>query len=102
MCATAIAKRTGRGTYQMGRNGDGDITLKLSNFDINGSEVKEDHKTILRWTVIEILKAGGSIAILGHASTTGSSAYDYRLAGDRANEVLKFLRTEAGVKFAVK
>src|SRR5215831_9414759 len=66
----APVKKTGPGKYMTGKNGDGDISVKLFNFDINGSEVKENHRTILRSTVIEILKAGGSVAILGHASTT--------------------------------
>src|SRR5215468_7966626 len=97
----APVKKTGPGKYMTGKNGDGDISVKLFNFDINGSEVKENHRTILRSTVIEILKAGGSVAILGHASTTGASDYDYTLGVERAEEVLKFLRKEGGSKFAV-
>ena len=92
---------TGRGKYFFGRNGagDGDITVQLSNFDINGSKVKEDHKAILRLTVIEILKAGGSIAIVGHASTTGSADRDKVLGFERVDAVLGFLRAEAGTQF---
>lgn len=58
---------TGQGKYQVVRNGAGDITVQLSNFDISGSDVKESHKQLLRHTVLEILKGGGSVAILGHA-----------------------------------
>lgn len=102
MFAPVVVKRTGRGTYKIGRNGDGDFTVQLSNFDINGSEVKDEHKQILRGTIIEILKGGGSVAILGHASTTGTADYDYTLAAGRADAVLKFLRHEAGTAFSVK
>jgi hypothetical protein len=101
MSTPVVVKKTGRGKYQTGQNGPGDMTVQLSNFDINGSEVKEDHKAILRGTVIEILKAGGSIAILGHASTTGSTDYDQALGADRADQVLRFLRFEAGAGFFV-
>jgi len=94
-------KFTGRGKYQVVRNGDGDITVQLYNFDINGSDVKEDHKQILRGTVLEILKGGGSVAILGHASTTGASDYDQTLSEGRADQVLRFLRGEGGSKFFV-
>jgi len=96
-----MSKPTGRGSYAINRNGDGDITVQLSNFDIDGFEVKEDHKQILRATVLEILKNGGSVAILGHASTTGDASHDEVLSADRSGKVLKFLRAEGGNTFFV-
>lgn len=92
---------TGRGSYAYNRNADGDVTVKLSNFDIDGYGVKEDHKQILRGIVLEILKGGGSVAILGHASTTGDATHDHVLSEERAGEVLKFLRAEGGNGFFV-
>src|SRR5262249_31955591 len=61
----------------------------------------EDHQAILRSQVLGILKSGGSVAILGHASTTGTVKYDDGLSDERAQEVLKFLRSEGGRRVLV-
>jgi len=96
-----MAKPTGRGTYVIHRNGDGDITVQLANFDIDGWDLKKDHTDILKATVLEILKSGGSVAILGHASTTGDVSHDEVISANRAGEVIKFLRKEGGNTFFV-
>jgi hypothetical protein len=90
--APNLVKPTGRGKYVITKNSDNEFACSLYNFDINGSIVKEDHKQILKASVIDFLSAGGSATIVGLASVTGTSERDLELSQERADNVVKYLR----------
>lgn len=94
-------RATGRGKYDYKQNGPNDLTVNLYNYDVEGDELKEDHKAYLRASVIPRLRAGGGVTIMGIADATGDVSYNQALSERRANKVLAFLRSEAGGGFAV-
>lgn len=83
--------RTGRGKYQITKNDSREFACSLYNFDIDGADVKEDHKQILRSKVFPFLQEGGSAAIVGLASVTGPEQHDQELSLERAESVVKAL-----------
>lgn len=83
---------TGRGKYVITKNSDTEFACSLYNFDIGGSDVKDDHKQLLKARVFDFLSAGGSAAIVGLASVTGTSEGDLNLSQTRADNVAKYLR----------
>jgi len=90
--ATARVIPTGRGKYKITKNSDSEFACSLYNFDINGSDVKDDHKQLLKARIFDFLSACGSAAIVGLASVTGTSEGDLDLSQERADNVAKYLR----------
>ncbi len=90
---------SGRGKYDYKQNGPGDWTVLLFNYDIASSVTKKEHKEFLALNIIPLLKQGNGALILGQASTTGSAAFDLQISRARAQDVLTYLRREAGPSF---
>jgi hypothetical protein len=77
------------------------IRAWLFNFDIDGSTLKPEHTKLLDEAVGPVIRGGGAIKLLGLASTTGTVAHDRALSERRMHEVVNYLRTNFGSKFAV-
>ncbi|HJU09220.1 MAG TPA: hypothetical protein VJ728_00010 [Candidatus Binataceae bacterium] len=71
----------------------------LYNFSVGGAILKEDHRKLLSTAVGPVIRDGGSIKLMGLASTTGPAKYDRLLGGRRADAVLNYLRQHFGSKF---
>jgi outer membrane protein OmpA-like peptidoglycan-associated protein len=65
----------------------------LSNFDIDGSALKDAHKRFLIDRLVVILKnnMSNTVELIGRASRTASAAYNLRLSEKRVNAVAEFL-----------
>jgi hypothetical protein len=72
-------------------NRPNEFSGSLWNFDIDGIELKKDHKDLLFHKVFPLLQGGGSAAILGLASLTGSEEHDLELSVRRAEAVAKYM-----------
>jgi hypothetical protein len=72
-------------------NRPNEFSGSLWNFDIDGVELKKDHKDLLFHKVFPLLQSGGSAAILGLASLTGSEEHDLELSVRRAEAVAKYM-----------
>jgi len=68
---------------------------RIYNFDISGAVVKEEHRQWLDRNVVPFLKDGGSVALEGFASATGSVMDDKFLSEDRLKNVEDYLRRQA-------
>jgi hypothetical protein len=73
----------------------------LYNFGIGKSELKQDHKELLDTAIGPVNRLGGSIALLGLASTTGTLQRDFELGSKRIHAVTHYLRSKFGSQFLV-
>lgn len=69
-------------------------SLMLFNFDIDGDTLKEEHKTFLRMEAVVILRAGGSLRVIGLTDRKGSAAHNLALSARRVEKTVAFLRAE--------
>jgi hypothetical protein len=69
-------------------------SVLLFNFDVGSPSLKLEHWDMLRSWVVPYLRKGHSISIVGLASRTGSTAYNQKLSQDRADNTLRFLKSE--------
>ena len=76
-------------------------SLMLYNFDIDGFDLKEEHKDFLRLEALPTLRAGGSVSVIGLTDRKGSSAHNQWLSEQRAAKTVGFLREEAANGFNV-
>jgi hypothetical protein len=85
--------RTGRGVVTIDpRAPTGGIRAVMSNFDIDGADVKPEHQTFLRTRVIPIMVGPAARCWLqGSASRSGPDAHNQALSERRANAVQAFL-----------
>ena len=74
----------------------------LYNFDVDGDEPKREHLAFLRGNAMAPLRNGGSVAVVGLASRTGSTAHNQALSERRAKRVLECLREIIPKRFPVK
>src|SRR5215470_17928051 len=91
------------GTMTLVRTGPGAVTIDprapaggvravMSNFDIDGADVKREHQTFLISHVVPILTGSSARAWLqGSASHTGTDAHNLALSGRQVNAVVAFL-----------
>jgi hypothetical protein len=77
------------------------LELLFYNFDVNQSQLKPEHEEWLKYAVIPYLKRGGSVAMGGLASRTGSAEHNKGLSQRRIDSVLSSLRRESP-NFAVR
>jgi hypothetical protein len=95
-----MSKYTGPGQLD---NIGGPRKLLLYNFDVDGDNLKPEHQAALRQMVVPRLSTGGSVAIIGLASRTGSYGHNQRLSERRARNVFSFLQANVpGGNFPVK
>jgi hypothetical protein len=85
--------RTGPGVVTIDpRAPSGGVRAVMSNFDIDGADVKREHQTFLRSRVIPILTGPSARAWLqGSASHSGSDRHNQALSERRAHAVEAFL-----------
>jgi len=84
--------RTGQGKYYITLNTGSVFSACLYNFDIDGAEVKPSHRDLLREKVVKpFLQTGGSVAVMGLASTSAGQTWDLDLSRHRAEEVAAYL-----------
>jgi hypothetical protein len=75
---------------------------RLFNFDISQDWLKPEHKTWLSQNVVDRLRRGGSLWIMGLTSTTGAESFNHPLSQKRAKSVVTFLQTALSKDFPVK
>lgn len=73
----------------------------LYDFDKNQAKLKRGHIDLLNSTIGPVLRDGGSIKLLGLASTTGTAGYDKKLGEARIHAVVSYLQAHFGNKFAI-
>jgi hypothetical protein len=71
----------------------------LFNFDVGKATLKREHIDLLDSAIAPVLKDGGSIKLLGLASTTGSVVRDKQLGEERTHAVVAHLRRTVGSAF---
>jgi len=74
----------------------------LFNFDIAQHKLKLEHQTWLIKNVLDLLRSGGSLWIMGLTSTTGPESFNSPLSQRRAESVVAFLRGKLSKDFPVK
>jgi len=84
-----MVTRTGPGRHEPRSNPAGWL---LYNFDIEGHQLKEEHRRFLQQVVAPVIRSGKGVSIVGLASRTGTFAYNQRLSQQRAYAVVAFLR----------
>jgi len=73
----------------------------LFNFDVDGATLKfPEHTNLLKQAIGPVIRDGGSIKLLGLASTTGTAEHDKQLGDRRMKEVENF-RIHFGNRFKV-
>jgi hypothetical protein len=77
------------------------VSGRLYNFVIGKADLKPHHQSWLISNVSGLLKAGGSISLIGLASPTDSNEVNMALSQRRAEAVVKFLRTIVPNNFKV-
>jgi hypothetical protein len=77
------------------------VTAVLYNFDIAKHELKPEHADWLRRNVVPLLRAGGSMVILGLASPSGPEGFNEPLSQRRIDAVVAFLRKESPNNFKI-
>jgi hypothetical protein len=77
------------------------VRLWLFNYDINGETLKQAHIAVLNQAIGPMIRDGGSLKLLGLASTTGDVAWDKQLGERRMHGVISHLRSHFGGKFGV-
>jgi outer membrane protein OmpA-like peptidoglycan-associated protein len=77
------------------------VTARIFNFGIAKHELKREHEDWLRRNVVDLLKRGGSISLVGLASRTDTDAHNMILSRRRADSVIGFLRRESPNNFKV-
>ena len=92
---------TGPGTFTITKSQPWDFAAILTNYDINGIDMKPEHVPVLKTRVFPFLKAGGGVSVLGLASTTGDADYDLRLSFMRAQQLLFYLGNQVRTPFSV-
>lgn len=91
-----MAQNTGDGKVVTDGNFSSPGVLKatLYNFDINGSDLKAEHKFFLKTHVFPLLKdKRGNIWLRGRASRAGAVALNQRLSEARASAAVAYLRS---------
>ena len=85
-------KRTGSGkaSFVQGTH-DNYKRILLYNFDIDGHDIKREHREFLDKHVVPMMDRDGTVAISGRASRTGSDQHNGTLSEKRAKEVFKYL-----------
>lgn len=78
------------------------VSGRLMNFRVNSAALRPDHKQWLNDYVVPVLRNGGALTIVGHASRSGSASYNERLSLRRAQAVQKFLQQRVGRPFRVR
>jgi outer membrane protein OmpA-like peptidoglycan-associated protein len=73
----------------------------LYDFDKNQGTLKRGHIDLLHAAIGPVLRDGGSIKLLGLASTTGTSEFDKKLGEARMHAVVNYLRAHFGNKFTI-
>src|SRR3954454_18419537 len=66
----------------------------LFNFDIDGENLKEEHKAFLRREVLPSLRAGNRASIIGLADRNGAAEHNQTLSTKRVVRTIEFLRAE--------
>ena len=95
-------KNTGPGKYFIKVDGSTEVVRAwLFNFDIDGAGLKPAHAALLDNAIGPVIRDGGSVKLLGLASTTGQAAWDLRLGEQRTHTVVGYLRTRFGSMFTV-
>jgi len=74
---------------------------RLSNFDTGSAVLKLEHTTFLEANVVPILRAGGSLRLIGLASRLGNSDHNKMLSRYRLDGAIAFLRAAAPGGFLV-
>jgi hypothetical protein len=70
------------------------MTANLYNFDIDGADLKLEHKSFLRERIVDYLnKYGFHIWLHGHSSRSGDYAYNVGLSKRRVENVTAFLKS---------
>ena len=87
-----MVRPTGPGKYRYKQNGQDDWTVLLYNYDIEGTKLKNEHKSFLTANIVPLLKAGCGVSILGQASTTGTATLDVGISKARVEDLLNNLR----------
>src|SRR5262245_33863124 len=77
------------------------ITAKLYNFGIGKFDIKPEHRDWLQAVVAPKLRSGGSMAIVGLASRTGSDAMNMKLSENRLHAAVDLLRKQVPNNFQV-
>jgi hypothetical protein len=95
------SRSSGPGKYLIKIGSDGVARAWLFNFDIGGAALKPGHTSLLDTAIGPLLRDGGSVKLLGLASTTGQTLSDQRLGEHRAQTVLGYLHQKFGKKFNV-
>src|SRR5262249_2251840 len=99
---TPMAKTKGPGKFFMKVDPLSKVVrVWLFNFDVDSAIPKEEHRGVLSTAVGPVIRDGGSLKLLGLASTTGQAKHDQKLSEERARQVLNFLRTKFGNQFTV-
>ena len=94
-----MLRRTGSGKIDVDSrySGPGMIKALLYNFDIDGNNVKPEHRLFLQNEVTPLLQGDhGHIWMQGSASKSGTNAYNMALSRHRVHNIAIILRT-AGV-----
>jgi hypothetical protein len=66
----------------------------LFNFDIDGDNLKEEHKAFLRREVLPSLRGGSRASIIGLADRSGTAGHNQTLSTKRVVRTIEFLRAE--------
>lgn len=101
-----MLKPTGPGkTKELSRKGDNTVRLKalLFNFDIDGDQIKEEHKRWLDENVVPLLaNINLKVNLRGLASRSGSAAYNKALSERRITSVKNYLSSKSGKAVAIQ
>ncbi len=73
----------------------------LYDFDKNQAKLKRAHIDLLNSAIGPVLRDGGSIKLLGLASTTGTAEFDKKLGEARMHAVVSYLQVHFGKKFTI-
>ena len=95
-------RATGEGKILPYRNTGETVQAALYNFDIDWAEVKLDHQNWLRQNIFPILRAVGSITLVGQASRSDDEVHNLHLSRNRVNAVLEFLRRNVREPFNIR
>lgn len=77
----------------------GAVTAKLYGFGVNKDCLLEAHELWLDNHVLPILMCGGSFAVIGEASRSGTTSHNFALSKRRANSTITYLRAQLNRRF---
>jgi hypothetical protein len=86
-----MAKPTGPGKTEVRTNPP---SLLLFNFDIDGEDLKDEHKDFLRSEALPALQAGRGVSLIGLTDTTASASHNLAVSEGRVASTIDFLRQE--------